>query len=201
MDRVEHLHPALLQLAGEVGHRALGLGDGHAVAGDDHHQARVGELDRHVGGAGRAHRAARLSPAGQRGAAGSDAGEEHVADRAVHRLGHLPGQDRAGRADEHAGDDQRGVLQRDAGAGRGEAGERVQRGDDHRHVRAADGQHGEQAERAGAEQDQPEEQLGVAAGGDDHGEHDGSAEQDRVDRLGDREAALQGLLELEERDV
>ena len=101
-----------------------------------------------------------------RAAAGADAGEEHVRDRAVHRVGHLLGEDRAGRADEHAGHDQRRVVERDAGGGRAQAREGVQGRDHDRHVGAADRHHGEHAERAREQQDQPEQQLGVVAGGD-----------------------------------
>ena len=49
VDRVQDLDAALLERRGEVGDRALGLGDGHAVAGHDDDQPRVGELDRDVG--------------------------------------------------------------------------------------------------------------------------------------------------------
>ena len=62
MDRVEDLDAALLELGREVGDRALGLRDGHAVARHDDDQARVGELDRDVGGAGGAHRAVARRP-------------------------------------------------------------------------------------------------------------------------------------------
>ena len=65
MDRVQDLDAALLELGREVGDRALGLRDGHAVAGHDDDQARVGELDGDVGGARGARRpaAARARPA------------------------------------------------------------------------------------------------------------------------------------------
>ena len=32
--------PSFVQGVGELPHLVLGLGDGHAVAGDDHHRAR-----------------------------------------------------------------------------------------------------------------------------------------------------------------
>ena len=117
MDGVEDLDAALLELGGEVGDRALGLRHRHAVAGDDDHQARVGELDGDVGGARGARRPATAGRDERTTAAGPHAREEDVGDRAVHRLGHLLGEDRARRADEHAGDDQRRVVERDARGG------------------------------------------------------------------------------------
>ena len=57
VDRVQDLDAAALELGGEVGDRALGLRDRHAVAGHDDDEPRVGELDRDVGRARRAHRA------------------------------------------------------------------------------------------------------------------------------------------------
>ena len=135
------------------------------------------------------------------GPAGAEAGEEHVADRAVHRLRHLAREDRAGGADEHAGDDQRGVVERDAGGGRAQAGERVEGRDDDRHVGAADREHGEHAERAGGDEDQPEQRLRLGPARDHDRDADGQRGERGVDLARDREAALERLLELEERDV
>ncbi len=50
------------------------------------------------------------------------------------------------------------------------------------------------------QQDQPEQQLRLGAGGDDHREPDRDQREHGVDRLRDPEAALERLLELEERD-
>ena len=112
MDRVADLDAARLELFGQLAHRVLRLRDRHAVARNDHHAARVGELDRRVGGARRAHRASVL--AGARGslydAAAAEAARDDRRDRAVHRLGHQVRKDRARSADDHAGDDQRGVV-------------------------------------------------------------------------------------------
>ncbi len=53
VDRVADGDAALLQLVGDLLDRVLGLGDGEAVAGDDHDRVGVGELDRGVLGADR----------------------------------------------------------------------------------------------------------------------------------------------------
>ena len=165
MDRVEHLDVALLQGLRHLAHRVLRLRDRHAVARHDDDLARVVHEDRDVGGARRAHRAARLaSPTFDRGRLAAEAAEQHAADRAVHGLRHLVGEDRARRADDHAGDDQRGVVERDARRGRAQPRERVQRRDHDRHVRAADRQHGEVAEDPGRDQDEDEEALARRAG-------------------------------------
>ena len=117
VDRVEHLHAALLELGREVGDRALRLRDRHAVARHDDDAAarrRAGSRRRPRSSSAPCGRRRRRSPAIAAAAAAAEAAEEHVADRAVHRVGHLLGEDRAGRADEHAGHDQRGVVERDA---------------------------------------------------------------------------------------
>ena len=56
VDRVVHLDAALLELVGQLADRVLRLRDRHAVAGHDDDPVGVGELDRHVGGVGGAHR-------------------------------------------------------------------------------------------------------------------------------------------------
>ena len=61
MDRVRDVDAPLLEELGQLADRVLGLGDGEAVARDDDHVARVGQLDRDVVGADRADRAARAA--------------------------------------------------------------------------------------------------------------------------------------------
>ena len=56
VDRVVHAHAALLELVGQLAHRVLRLGHRHAVPGRHHDLRGVGELDRHVGRVGGAHR-------------------------------------------------------------------------------------------------------------------------------------------------
>src|SRR6476620_5971231 len=48
MDREVDVHPALLELVGELLDRMLGLRNGHSVAGHEDHRVRVAELDRGV---------------------------------------------------------------------------------------------------------------------------------------------------------
>ena len=192
VDRVADLHLAFFERLGQLAHGVLGLSDRHPVAGHDHHAVGVGELDRGVGGARRAHRAGVLAGAAgalDRAAAAEAAGDDRR-DRAVHRDRHQVREDRARGADDHAGDDQRGVVQRDAGGGGGEAGEGVQQRDHDRHVGAADREHDRVAEQRGAHEHADEEQFGVGAG-------------DEVDARGEREHqqhAVDDLLGGAERD-
>ena len=153
VDRVVDRDAALLELVGDLLDRVLGLGDGEAVAGDDHDRVGVGELDRRVLGADRDVRALLAVAAAAAGGRAAEAGEEDVGDRAVHRRRHLHRQDRSRGADQGAGDDQRDVVEREAGGRGGEAGEGVEQRDHDRHVGAADRQHDEVAEQRRGDQD------------------------------------------------
>jgi hypothetical protein len=87
----------------------------------------------------------------------------------------------------------------------GQPGERVEQGDDHRHVRAADRQHRGHAECRGGEKQHDHQQFRVTADGDRHATAQRDEKQHRVQRLlqgaeGDR-AAGDELLKLAERDV
>ena len=64
--------------------------------------------------------------------------------------------------DERPSDDERVVVEHEAARRGGEARERVQEGDHDRHVRAADGQHEQDAEekREHEQQDHPDARLG-----------------------------------------
>ena len=159
VDRVVDGDPALLELVGDLLDRVLGLGDGEAVAGDDHDGVGVGELDRRVLGADRDVGPFLARPAAAAGGGAAEAGEEDVGDRAVHRRRHLQGEDRSRGADQGAGDDQGDVVEREAGGRGGEAGEGVQQRDHDRHVGAADRQHDEVAEDRREDQQEDEEAL------------------------------------------
>ena len=99
MDGVLHLAAALLDQFGQFANLVLGLGHGHAVAGNDDHVARVGQLHGGVFGRERVDGQAvrRLLAGGGRVAAAKGA-EEHVGERAVHGLAHQDRQQKARRA-------------------------------------------------------------------------------------------------------
>ena len=94
-------------------------------------------------------------------------------------------------------------MEHEAGRGGGDAGERVQERDHDRHVRAADRQHEEDAERERAEDDQDEQELLLRAEDDHEPDRDERGEQRHVPDLlagiGDRPAADQ-LAQLREGD-
>ena len=139
-----------LERDGEIAHRVLRLGDGHAVAGDDDDRLRRGEhvdrvLDARLVDAGARREAARGGNARRVGRA--ERAEEHVGERAVHRLAHHHREQEARGAVERAGDDEHVVAEREARRRRGETGVRVEQRDHDRHVGAADRQHGEMPSR------------------------------------------------------
>src|SRR5207237_6673851 len=142
VDRVLDLDAALLQLVGELPHGVLTLSNRQAVTGHDDHFPRIGEQGGDVLGRSRpdrfsfsAYRARR--PGGRR----TEGAEEDVAERAAHGIAHQLGEQRAGCADEGAGHDQREIPENEPAGGDGEAGKRIQHGNDDRHVRSADGQY------------------------------------------------------------
>eukprot|EP00053_Salpingoeca_punica_P012955 m.116409 g.116409 ORF g.116409 m.116409 type:complete len:1093 (-) comp16076_c1_seq1:125-3403(-) len=138
VDAKAHLDAALRQHLGNVGNGVLGLGHGQAVAGHNDHALGVGQhLHRllHVGLGVRAlHLHGLAAAARQRG----DAAENHVDQRAVHGHAHDVGENGAGRANQRADNRQQVVVQHKALGAERPAAVRVEHGDDHRHVRAAD---------------------------------------------------------------
>ena len=74
-------------------------------------------------------------------------------------LRHEQGQERAGGADEGAGDDERLVVEDETGERRREAGQRVEDGDDDRHVGAADRQHDQRAEHERGDEERDDEEV------------------------------------------
>ena len=147
--------PLRLEQLGQLADGVLGLGHGEAVARDDDHRLRVGQLDRDVVGADLADGAAGAGGRAGRLVAATEPADHDVHDRAVHGVGHQLGQDRAGRADEGAGDDEDRVAEHEAGHRRRRAGERVEQADDDRHVGAADRQdHRDPEDQAGQHDDE-----------------------------------------------
>ena len=203
VDGEEGLDAARGEGVGQLAHGVLGLGHGEAVAGDDDDLAGVGQQHADVLGRAGAHRAGRVALlAAGGGDDRAERAEEDVGQRAAHGRAHQPGQDDARGADQGAGHDQQVVVEHEARGGHGQAGERVQQRDEHRHVGAADGQHEDHAEHERQHQDDPD--VDDAPGDqrqDDHGA-DGHADQ-RVDhllaRVGDGPPGDQ-LLQLDERD-
>ena len=130
---------------GQLPDLVLGPGHGHAVARNDddllcvtHHRCSVHRAEF-------LHRTLDLAVA-RLGLAG-DRGEDDVGDRTVHGLGHQLGEQGAGGTDDDARDDEGRVAQHVALEADGEPGEGVQQGDHDRHVRAADGQGHQYAQR------------------------------------------------------
>ncbi|CCJ98050.1 hypothetical protein BN130_584 [Cronobacter malonaticus 507] len=81
------------------------------------------------------------------GAVSAEATGNHADKRAVHRLAHDVREDSTRRPHQRAGDDQQIVAQHKACRRGRPAGIGVQHGDDHRHIRAANGRHQMPAER------------------------------------------------------
>ena len=94
------------------------------------------------------------------------------------------------------------AVEHEARRRHGESGERVQQRDQHRHVRAADGEHEDHAEHQSEHQDHPD--VGDAPGDQRQNDHDADGHADQgVDhllaRVGDGTSGDQ-LLQLDERD-
>ena len=69
----------------------------------------------------------------------TEGAEEHIGEGAVHGLGHVDGQNEARSPVERAGNDQQFALQNETHRGRGKTSIGIQKRNDRRHVRAADG--------------------------------------------------------------
>src|SRR5215217_8263562 len=94
--------------------------------------------------------------ANRRGAPGT---EEDVADRAVHGPRHQQGEECTGCADEDAGDDQGLVVEHEAGERRSNTRHRVEDGDDDWHVRATDGEDGQDADHQRGDKEGDDEEI------------------------------------------
>ncbi|MNS82506.1 hypothetical protein D3C72_1162530 [compost metagenome] len=188
VDGVLHLDALFLQLVGHFAQRVLGLGHGHAVAGDDDDLGGV--LHDEGGVLGRALLdGAGLDPARAAGCCGitaAEAAQDDADEAAVHALAHDVAEDGARRADQGAGDDQGDVLQREAQGRRSPAGIGVQHRHHDGHVCAADGDDQGRAENERNGEDAPEGPDGRAAGADQHPDQEdqtqGQADVDQVPR-------------------
>ncbi len=189
VDRVADVDSALLEAVRQLAHVVLCLGDGQAVAGHDHHAARVGEHDGDVVGARRAHLAAGRSGHRRGTTAGAKGAEHDVDDRAVHGPAHHLGEQGAGGADQRAGDDQCVVVEHEAGRRRRQAGERVEQRDHDRHVGAADRHHHGHAEQCREGEGDHQHRLALVAVDQVHGQCQHRHEVDGVDQPSGRAAS------------
>ncbi len=157
VDRELHLHALLGQRVEHLPHRVLGLGDGHAIAGHDDDLLRVLE---EIGGIlGRAPLDGLLLLLFGRHGHLAEASHDHGQEGTVHRPAHDVGENGAGRADKGPGDDEHGVVEGEADARCGPAGIAVEHRDHHRHVRAADGNDEQDAEREGENRHEEEDET------------------------------------------
>ena len=145
MNRELHRDAALLQLIVELTDFVLRLRDRHAVAGNDHDQARLLE---HLGGALDRLRLVDFLLAGRLSVLHLTEGtEQHVRERSVHRVAHDDGEDETARPVERTGGDEQLVVEHESHRHGGQAGVRIEDGDDGRHVGPAnrdDEQHAEE---------------------------------------------------------
>ena len=111
--------PRLVRMSIEFADLVLGLGDGHAVAGNDDHRLAAARMA--AASSGLALRTGRcFVRAGCGGLDLAEGAEQHVGERAVHRLAHDDREDEAGGAVEGAGDDQDLVVEHEAHRAGGE---------------------------------------------------------------------------------
>ena len=108
---------------------------------------------------------------------GAEAAGDHADEAAVHRPAHDVAEDRARAADQRAGDDHRGVVQREAHRRRRPARVGVEHRDHDRHVRPADRDDQQEADREGERDEDPEHRAlarpGVGDSGEQSGQHAG----------------------------
>ena len=165
-DRVNgelHRDAPFVQLVVELAHLVLGLGHGHPVAGNNHHEARLfqdlrGPFDRFG-------LVDLLLPAFVRDLPHLTEGpEQHVGERAVHRLAHDDGEDETARSVEGARRDQELVVEHEAHGDGGESRVRVQDRDHCRHVGPADRDDEQNAEEQRQHDDRPEERRRPPSG-------------------------------------
>ena len=163
VDGVFDLDPLLLELVGHFAKGVLGLGDGHAIAGDDDDLGGIFHDEGSVVGRALFDRAGLGDPGARRATVTAEAAEDDRDEAAVHALAHDVAEDGAGAADEGAGDDQGDVLERETQRRRGPAGIAVEHGDHDRHVGAADRDDQGGAEDQGQREHPPEGPGGGAA--------------------------------------
>ena len=162
----------------------LGLGDGHAVSGNDDDFVGGGENCRRLLRAWRcAPVAASCAPAAV-ACYLAEGAEEHVGERAVHGLRHDDGEDEAGGAVERAGDDQQLAVEHESHGRGGKSGVGVQQRDDGGHVGAADGNDHHHAEDQ--RDDDHRRETGTCGSGcstSSTAMHDGDGQQAEVDEV------------------
>src|SRR5882757_491230 len=122
----------------ELAHFVLGLGNGHSVAGYNDNFVRGSEDGGGFFWRCAPHGTGFLFACG-RGLLLSKCAEEHVGERAVHGFRHIYGKNEAGSPIQRAGDDQEFAVENKAHGRGGETGVGIQKGDDGRHIGAADG--------------------------------------------------------------
>ena len=127
------------ELGGEVGHRVLRLGDGHAIARSDDDLAGIGQLGGEFVGLDLGDLTG--GTVVLLGDGVTESTEDHRGERAVHGLAHDVGQDGTGETDQGTSDDEHRDLQAEPGERCGPTRVTVEHRDDDRHVGTADGCH------------------------------------------------------------
>ena len=160
VDGVFDVHAFLLEQIRHLAQHLLRLRHRHAIA--RHHDDLLGVLH-HIG---RVFRAAGLdrrtvaiatTARARHAAIRAKAAQQHIDDRAVHPLAHDVGENGARGTHQRAGHDQQQIANGETNARRRPAGIAVQHGDHDRHIRAANGDDQQIAQREGQTRDQPEE--------------------------------------------
>ena len=196
---------ALLELVGELADGVLGLRDREPVAGDDDHAVGVGEQDADVLRGRRAHGA---TVGGRRRLPAEVCSWPNAPKKTFETVRPIA---RAIISVSRVPDAPTSIpltistfwWRTKPGRGRGDAGERVQQRDHDRHVRAADRQDEEDAERERAEDDHDQQPQLLRPEDDHEAERDERGQQRHVDdllaRIHDRPSADQ-LAQLREGD-
>ena len=168
---VLHVDAPLLEVVHGFPEFVLRLSNREAVT--RHHDDGVGVGHNHrgtlgVNGAGRLVTRADL---GGLARLSTERAERHVGQRAVHCLAHDHCQDEPGRTHERAGDDEHVVPDHEPRGGRRQARVGVEQRDDHRHVRATDGNHEEDAEQKGDRHEDREDRESRKSADPEHAHH------------------------------
>src|SRR5271170_7813882 len=182
MDREFYVHAAFGERIEKFADFVLGLGDGHAVAGDDDYFVGGGENGGGFFGGGAADGAS-LFGSGAGDLFLAEGAEEHVGEGAIHRFGHIYGEDEAGGAIEGAGDDEQFAIEDETHGCGGESGIGIQQRDDGGHIGAPDGNDHEYAEDQRNDEHQREQMDMARIANEISGDADGYGEEQEIDEV------------------
>ena len=177
-----HVHAAFGQCVVEFAHLVLRLGDGHAVAGNDHHFVRRGQNRRRLFGGCALHRP-RLARARARDLLLSKRAKQNIRERAVHGLRHVHREDETRSAIQCAGYDQELAVQNKAHRRCGKPGVGIQQGNDRGHIGAADGNDHQHAEKKRDADDPGKELLFAGMQDQVHRYSHGDGQQGKIDEV------------------